>query len=123
MINIIRHTYASVGSRMFMEGDTDASRTTKEKKLNNILKFTKMDYALKLARNITFKNADENILFSPDSVYEALKILYLGSQGENTMGVLKGLLNVPNDFSQNDLRDFFASEKWINEIQAMMVSN
>lgn len=71
---------------------------------------SRFDFALESLKKIADIETQDNIFFSPHSLYEALSVAYFGSRGE-TERALKKALHVPDDFTKIDVQRFYTFEK------------
>ncbi|KAJ8686770.1 hypothetical protein QAD02_022564 [Eretmocerus hayati] len=70
----------------------------------------RFDFAIEALRRAAQLEPNDNIFFSPHSLYEALGLAYFGSRGD-TEASLKQALRVPNELSKVDVQRVYAFEK------------
>ncbi|CAB0034222.1 unnamed protein product [Trichogramma brassicae] len=75
-----------------------------------ILSNARFDFALESLKKISEIETQDNIFFSPHSLYEALGLAYSGAHGKTETSLRKAL-NIPEDFSKLDVQRFYAYEK------------
>lgn len=74
----------------------------------------RFDFALEALKKISEVDTQNNIIFSPHSLYQALALAYFGS-ASGTEIALKKALHVPDDFTKNDLQRFYSYEKSVED--------
>ncbi|XP_023246089.1 serine protease inhibitor 88Ea isoform X2 [Copidosoma floridanum] len=70
----------------------------------------RLNFGLASLRHLADIEPEENVFFSPHSLYEALGLAYFGARG-HTEASLKMALQVPDDLSKLDVARFYAFEK------------
>ena len=81
-----------------------------------LLSDARFDFALEALKKIADIDTENNIFFSPHSLYEALGLAYFSAQG-STEEALKKALHVPPNFSKVDAWRFYAYEKSIEAMR------
>lgn len=76
----------------------------------------KLGFGLDALRKASEIEYQDNLFFSPHSLYEALTLAYLGARG-TTEQSLKSALQIPRELSKIDVRQVNAFEKAIKSLQ------
>ncbi|XP_011497237.1 PREDICTED: serpin B4-like [Ceratosolen solmsi marchali] len=74
----------------------------------------RFNFALEALKRVADIDTQDNIFFSPHSLYEALSLAYFGARN-TTEAILKKALNIPEDFSKIDVQRFYAFKKSLEE--------
>lgn len=84
------------------------------------MSYPKLRFAISLLNSLQKDEPNENIFYSPQSVYQALLLLYLGAAGETKkeLEILLGLLYWANN--ETDVESAYKSEK---DIRANSIEN
>ncbi|KAK0158575.1 hypothetical protein PV328_009558 [Microctonus aethiopoides] len=83
---------------------------------NSMLITAKLGFGLDALRKASEIEYQDNLFFSPHSLYEALTLAYLGARG-TTEQSLKSALQIPKELSKIDVRQVNAFEKAIKSLQ------
>lgn len=88
--------------------DDDSTKISDE--ASKALSDARFNFALDSLRRIAEIETQDNIFYSPHSLYEALSLAYLGSQNE-TEKSLKRVLRIPENFTKLNVSRFMTEEK------------
>lgn len=77
----------------------------------NSLPAARFKFALTTLKKTALIETQDNIFYSPHSLYQALRLAYFGARG-TTEQSLKKALHIPNDLSKIDVQRFYATENY-----------
>lgn len=97
----------SVSSQCLTGNDSPALANPGAKEALGAARFK---FALNTLKETSLLQPQENIFYSPHSIYEALNLAYFGSRG-TTEESLRKALHIPNDLSKVDVQRCYATEK------------
>lgn len=83
---------------------------------NDMLITARLGFGLDALRKASVIESQDNLFFSPHSLYEALTLAYFGARG-TTEQSLKNALQIPQELSKIDVRQANAFDKTIKSLQ------
>lgn len=96
-------------SSQCLTGDDSPAMSHPGSEVKKSLRAARMKFALQSLKETSAIQPDENIFYSPHSLYEALSLAYFGSRG-TTEQSLKKALHIPDNLSKVDVERYYTLE-------------